>query len=286
MKKKASILFCILVVIGGIFMLLPKLQGLRFRNDELESCRTSTGGGMLGGYSEYCLKRNENGEAVLEVRYKETHADRELIDIYKAGEEEFDHIRKLVNDHDLFAASKRRYRKARVLDGDTTSVSFSYSKDYFSISEEQVLSVGMRKGFAEVRDLLFSLATGECESYLEPQEARILIKGYNLRYIVEDAFDGKLDGLLSVEREVSRFGECGITVSSGEAPDVSEAAPSGGAASAGSMVYDSKSGCIVLLYEDCEFDGPYYLLAKLDGYVDSARPLIKEMEGPYRFYLN
>ena len=47
-----------------------------------------------------------------------------------------------------------------------------------------------------------------------------------------------------------------------------------------------KSIGIVLLYADCTFDHGVYVLTLLDGYAPSASPLIAEMEGAYRLYLN
>ena len=57
-------------------------------------------------------------------------------------------------------------------------------------------------------------------------------------------------------------------------------------AAKGTIVYDSESMQLILLYTDYEFEAPVYVLARLDGYPDSACPLIAEMEGPYRFWLN
>ena len=286
MKRKIALtLVLLLVAAGGIYMLSPVLGGLKFRNDKLERCSVSTGGGMLGGSSEYCLKYGDGGEVVLEVKYKETHADREKTDVYKASPEDLDRLAELAEKYGLYAASKRRYSRMRTLDGDTTTLSFDYSKDDFRISGEQVLSAKMRQGFTEAQDYLRSLAKGMCESYLEPQSARILIRGYNLHYVVEDAFDGKLDEILTVEREVSRIEDWGISLAPGEGLDTSSAQPLSEAA-AGDMVYDSGSGRIVLLYAAHSFEEPAYLLAKLDGYVDSAVPLLMEMEGSYRMYLN
>ena len=285
-RKLSLVVFCLLVIAGGIYMLLPRLGGLKYRNDVLESCRVSTGGGMLGGHSEYCLKTGEEGDVILEVSFKETHADRMRTDVYKASEKDLQHIHAIVNERDLFAASKKRYSKMQVLDGDTTTLSFDYSGGYFSISSEQVLSSGMRKGWSDVIEYLHSLATGEHESFLEPQTARLLADGYNLMYLVEDAFDGKLDGVLSEQHEVSRFEDCGIVFAAAKDIDLSVAEPAGETAAAGTLIYESESGRMILLYADHTFEGPVYLLAKLDGYVDSACPILEKMEGPYRFYLN
>ncbi len=288
MKRKiAFILFCIVIVLGGVYMLMPIVSGLGFRNDELNSCSVSTGGGMLGGFSQFYLKQNEDGETVMEVRYRETHADRERISIYKASPEDFGPIREMVNKYGLVAASKRPRSRIQVLDGDTTTVSFDYSKDYFSVSDYQVLSSKMRNGFYEVIEYLHSLAKGECENFLEPQTAMLHLKsGYTLQYVVEDAFDSRLDAVLSEEREVSRMGDFGIVLAPGDDIDLSGAEAIGGVSAAGSMVLDTESGNILLLYKDHEFGSPVYLLAKLDGYVESACPLIEEMEGPYSLYLN
>ncbi len=286
-KRLIVILFCLLIAFGGIYMAFPYLSGLKYRNDKLESCRVSTGGGMLGGYTELCLKQSEDGATVLVVREKETHADRERTSIYKASPEDLDTVHKLVRDHDLAAASRRRRSRIQVLDGDTTTFSFEYSKGDFSVSSYQVLSSKMEKGCLEVMQFLSSLAKGECETFLEPQEARLHLKsGYNLFYLVEESFENKLDGLLGEEREVSRYRECGIILAPGEELDLSDAEPFRGTASAGMMIYDSESGSVMLLYNDCDFEKDVYLLAQLDGHVPSAAPLIEEMTGPYSLIFN
>ena len=284
-KKIGLVLLCLAVAAGGIYMIIPAVSGLKYKNDELEKCSVSTGGGMLGGYISYTLQKNDDGSVTLSVKYKETHADRERTDVYEASEEDLLEAKRLADEYHLCAASARRYSRMRVLDGDTTTLSFDYSKGDFSISSEQVLSAKMRKGFDEVRSLLWSLAIGEHESYLEPQTLRLHLKsGYNLMYAVEDAFDGRLSSL-GEERETFRFGDCGIAMAL-EDPLDTEGAESVSEAPAGAIVYDEEEENVIVLYADHVFDRPVYVLAWLDGHLPSACPLIAEMEGPYFFYLN
>ena len=287
LKKILLLLLGILFIAGGIIMIYPKIAGLKFKNDELESCSVSTGGGMLGGYTNVTLKKDKEGNTVLIVRGKETHEDREVTTTYQADPAAFDRIREMVVKYDLYAASKRRLGPMQVMDGDTTHLSFDFSKDYFSISGEQMLNKNMRNGFNEVRKYLYSLISGEGVRTLEPQTAMLYLKsGYTLRFVVEDRFDGKLDDILGEEREVRRFGEDGIFLAPvPEGFDVSgaEALKTG---AAGNIVYDSEEGGIILLYNDHEFEQNCYLLAHLDGYIKSAAPLIEEMEGEYSLRFN
>jgi hypothetical protein len=121
---------------------------------------------------------------------------------------------------------------------------------------------------------------------VEPQIAGLHLRsGYTLRFTVEAIFDGRLEEALGEECETSQFGGFGIAVGRGEALDVSGAEPTWDV-SAGDIVYDPESGRIVLLYADPAFPGPVYLLARIDGHVSSAAPLIQEMEGTYAFALN
>ncbi len=287
LKKILLLLLGILFIAGGVYMILPTIAGLRFRNDELESCSVSTGGGMLGGYSSATLKRDPEGNAVLVVKGKETHADREVTTTYQADPAAFDKIREMVVKYDLYAASRRKLSPMQVLDGDTTHLSFDYSKGYFSVSGEQMMNRNMRTGFNEVRNYLYSLAGGEGIRTVEPQTAMLYLKsGYTLRFIVEDPFDGILDDILGEEHEVCRFGQDGIFLAPvPESFDVS-GAEAQKTVQAGSIVYDREEGGIILLYKDHEFEQNCYLLAHLDGYINSAVPLIEEMEGEYRMYLN
>ena len=287
MKQKFIYLIVIIAaVIVAAVLLYPKLSGLRFRKDTLLSCSVTTGGGMLGGRSSITLKRDAEGNPILVVTSRPTHADREKTVTYPAGEEGFQVIRDLAVKHDLYAASKRPYSKIQVLDGDTTSLRFHFEKDYFSISEQQVMNRSMRNGFDEVIQYLTSMERGEGIETLEPQTAMLYLKsGYTLQFTVVDAFDGKLDAILQEEYEVSRFETSGILLHEPVSLDT-EHAESMTAVTRGTAVYDPDSGCIILLYADHTFDHPVFPLMILNGYPDSACPLIEEMEGPYRLYLN
>ena len=278
---------CVLFAALAVYLLYPEMLRVKLKKQELRSCSTSTGGGMLGGYKNADLRRDKEGNVVLTITEKATHADREVTTVYPASPEAFDKIRELVDSCKLYAASKRPYSKFQVLDGDTTSVSFSYENDSFRISDNQELSQKMAKGFREVRDYLYSLAQGEGVTTVEPQLAMLYLKsGYTLQFYVTDAFDGKLEGILDEEQDVSAFADCGIVLH--ELPDwgpFEEAAPEEQGA-AGDIVYDPDGGQFILLYADHDFAHPVYRVASLNGYVASACPLIAEMEGSYRLYLN
>ena len=81
------------------------------------------------------------------------------------------------------------------------------------------------------------------------------------------------------------FFDSGIILAENAEPDCTDAQTTDKAA-AGTIVFDPQSRMIVLLYADYRFDHGVYQLACLDGYVPSACPLIAEMEGMYRLYLN
>lgn len=263
-----------------IFSLLAK----KFKPEGLESCSYSTGGGMLGGYRRVTLQKDRKGNRTVSLQYKETHADREETTVYPASEEAFVKATEIMKKYHLYAASKRGRSRIQILDGDTTTISFYYKNGDFSIHELQRLSRKMRKGFTEIEDFLDSLLTGDGVTTLEPQEAMLHLKsGYTICFEIEAAFDDRLTGILGVKHEVSRFGEHGIVLCTGEEPDVSSAEPVSGSegGAAGNIVYDPESKEIILLYEEHAFAGPVYVLAKLQGHLKSAAPLLAEMEGPY-----
>lgn len=267
--------------------MIPTILGLRYRHDALLSCRVSTGGGMLGGRSEIALSRDADGIAVLRVSGKAQHNEREVTTEYRVDDAAFDHIRELVNEYHLYAASLRPYSRMTVLDADTTTISFGYKSGDFSVSERKVLSRKMRTGFSETEAYLQSLAVGESVTTKEAQRATLHLRsGFTLQFIVEDAFDGKMDAILSEERDVSAFLDCGIVLAVWEEPDLAGAEPAGTNAQAGTIVYDPDSGQIILLHAVHTFPQPVYLIAQFDGDVASASPLIAEMEGAYSLYLN
>ncbi len=289
MKKTALIILAVLgclLPIAGCRPAAEPSDGPAAVSGEVRSCSVSTGGGMLGGYRNVSYSIDKNGRATLEISEKETHADREVTTVYQADPKAAEELAALIETHDLRKASKQPYSDLIAYDADTTTVSFRLSDGYYSISENQVLDKNMREGFNAIIRYLNSLAVGEGETTLEPQRAYLYLKsGYTLQFLVEDAFDGKLDGILSIEREVFPFGEDGIVLCAGEQPDLSGAEPVD-SAGGGTIVYDGGTGQIVLLYADHMFDGGAWILARIDGFAQYACPLIAEMEGTYRLYLN
>ena len=196
-------------------MLITRLLGHKFRADEFESCMVSTGGGMTGGYQNTELRREKDGSATLTERHKEWHYEREEKTVFPVSEETFAHVAELVNKYDLYTASKRRMSRIQILDGDTTTVSFHFGKRYFSIRQLQRKWPSARKGYKEVIEYLNSIPHGEGVTTREKQRLRLLLGGYNLCFYVEDAFDGKLDGIVKEEHEVSRYEDCGILLCTG-----------------------------------------------------------------------
>ena len=286
MKKILMAAVGLMLIAGGIIAMFPYIEELQLKGEVLRSCSVSTGGGMLGGYTNYYLKRQKDGTVTLTVTGKETHADRETTAVCEVDPKELDKINEIVLKYHLYPASRKKYSDHQVMDADSTSISFTYEKHSFRISEYQKLSRKMREGFRAAEQYLYSLRTDEAVITVEPQQAMLYLKsGYTLRFKVEDLFDGKLDAILGEEHETSRFLENGIVLAPGSGLDLSGAEAVNEAAK-GTIVYDSESMQLILLYTDYEFEAPVYVLARLDGYPDSACPLIAEMEGPYRFWLN
>lgn len=284
-------------------MFITKLLGHKFREDEFVSCSVSTGGGMTGGSRIVELRREKDGSVTLTVRGREWHYEREEKTVYPASEEAIAHVAEIVNKYSLYAASKRRMSNIEILDGDTTTVSFHFGKRYFSIRQLQRKWPSGRKGYMETIRYLNSLEQGEGVTTREPQHLRLLLHGYNLFFNVEDAWDGKLDEVLSEDHEVSRFEDCGIVLCAGVELTVGGAGTADGSetvegtetagevqpvttAEACDIVYAPASGSIILLYGEHAFSEPVYLLAKIDGYAKTAAPLVEKMEGEYSFYIN
>ena len=289
MKKRIlSVLLVLLLAVGGVFAMLPIIRGMRFKNDTLTSCGYSCGGGMLGGSSSAKLKIDKKtGEVTLTVTERETHADREVSTVYKRSPEDFEAIKELVNKYNLYNASKKGRSPIQVLDGDTHSVYFDYSKDDFSVSDYQALSKKEREGLWAVRDYLYSLAEGEGVTTVEPQNAMLYLHtGYTFSFFIKEDFDGKLDEILSSEFEVYGYEETGTVINKTEDLDTVEV-PAVTSASGGDIIYDKETGEIVILYKDCEFGREVYLLATPEHwYQETAEPHIRDMEGLYRLYLN
>ena len=271
--------------------MLSIIGNIKYGSDILKSCEYSVGGGMTGGSERFELRRDGDG-AVLIHRKRETHADREVICKYSKDAGTLDRAVQIALEYDLYGASKRPRSRIEILDGDTSHVEFTFSKGEFSVSDRLILSPRMRQGFSEFRDYLYSLAAGECEKSLEPQNARLHLKsGYNLRFTVDPLFDGRFDDVLSKEYEVKPFEGCGIILHDNTGitdinPPEKEDDVYTCKALRGKIVFDSASDLVILMYEDHTFDHPIYIAASLDHDPSSACPLIKEMTGPYSLYLN
>ena len=286
MKKRWIVLLCVLLITVCVLALGVLIVNTKYSKDTPVSCCVSTSGGMRGGLHEMSLKKDSDGNTVLSVRQKESHDERIVTTTYTVDAESFSKVAELVNRHHLYAASKMPMSKVRILDGDTTTVSFDYEKGYFSVHEEQIMSSGMREGFRAVAEYLSSLAVGEGVVTKDPQNAVLHLKsGYTLQFTVADVFDGRLDAILGKEHEVSAFKSSGIILAKGERPELSGAEPANTAAS-GTIIYSPQDDSIILLYEDETFSKPVYELARLNGYLPSAAPLIAEMQGEYSFRLN
>lgn len=285
MKKLWIILIAAAVTIGiGALVIVLLLNG-KYKHAELKSCSVSTGGGMLGGYQSVTLKKSD-GSTVLIVTGRETHADREITTTYSVDPGALDRVREIVNRYDLYGASKRPYSRYEVMDGESTTARFSYENGGFSVSDNQSLTRKMREGMSEVQRYLGSLAQGEGVTTVEPQTAMLYLNsGYTLSFFVADAFDGRLDEILSEETEVSAYSDCGIVLQTVSGLDVSDA-QSETEASAGAIVYEQNSGQIILLYDAHTFNTPIFLLAEIEYGYSTTWPLIQEMEGPYRLYFN
>ena len=272
----------------GVFSIAGNIK---YGKDILKSCEYSVGGGMLGG-SERLELRRDGDRAVLIHRKRETHADREVICKYKLSAEPLDRAAQIALKYDLYEASKRPRSRVQILDGDTSHIEFTFSKGDFSISDQLILSVRMRKGFNEFRDYLYSLASGECEESLEPQNARLHLKsGYNLMFEIDPLFDGKFDDILSEEYEVKSYEDCGIILhDSVKITDITKPAEDDGVytckAPRGKIIYHPEKEYVILMYEDHVFDHPIYIAASLNHDPSSACPLIKEMTGPYSMNIN
>lgn len=261
----------------------------KFKNDRLLGCTVSTGGGSLGGHWTVKVRRGDADDGRLTIEKRETHADRQVTTEYPVPAEVFTTLAEMANKYHMYAASKRRMSDMQILDGDTTTIRFYYTKGDFRVYQLQKLDRTMSTGFREIRDYMNLLPldkTVEGVTTVEPQTATLHLRsGYTLQFNVEPVFDGRLNDILGEEHESARFEQSGIILCSGVTPNLTGASAVSGA-SACSIVYEADSKSIILLYEDRSFSGPVYLLAVCESDAKSAGPLIAEMEGPYALWLN
>ena len=116
MKKILMAAVGLMLIAGGIIAMFPYIEELQLKGEVLRSCSVSTGGGMLGGYTNYYLKRQKDGTVTLTVTGKETHADRETTAVCEVDPKELDKINEIVLKYHLYPASRKKYSDHQVMD--------------------------------------------------------------------------------------------------------------------------------------------------------------------------
>ena len=285
-KKIGIILLGILILVGGIFMVLQFMKQQKLKNSELESCFSSTGGGMDGGYSRATIKKEDDGSVTLTVINQQYHYTREETTVYQVDPKVLEDIKEIVLKYDLYGASKRPNSPVVAYDAPTSTIGFDFTEDYFSIGDYQVLSNKQNEGWHKFIEYLNSIERKDGVKTVAPQEAVLSMPtGYTFTFYVDEAFDGKLDDVLVESDEVKKYEDVGIVYKTVKDLDVS----GGKESTLGekcTFVYKKDTGEIILLYADTEFEEPVVLLAELDYKTESALPHFEQMEGTYYMRLN
>ena len=284
-KKIGIILIGIIILVGGIFMVFQFMDKQKLKNEELESCFMTSGGGMLGGYSATRIKKQEDGSVTLTTEHKEIHSDRLKTTVYTVNPNVLNDIKEIVLKYDLYGASKRPRSDLVVLDGETTTIGFHFTEHYFSVPDDLILTNKMDEGYEEFIKYVVNIEKKNGIETIEPQSARLSINGYTFFFNVEEAFTDKLNTILEETDEVKDYEGKGIILKEVKNLDTTNGTENHEGEKA-TIVYEKESGQIILLYEDVEFDKPVVLLAELDDYTESALPHFKEMNGTYDFYFN
>ena len=257
----------------------------KFRNKQILRCSYSCGGGMLGGIDNITINRIDDTKGELVIQTAQTHMDRIVTTTYEIDLDVFDEIKKIINDNNLYASSKKGKSPYQVLDGDTVSLRLTYDDyDGFSISDYQNLNKNDFETISKIRSLMIEAKKGDGVVSIEPHELSLVIDGYNIIYYMNDckAADQitELFGLYMFEDYL----DTGKMFHLEEKLDISDCKLVSND-KIGVMAYYEPTNSVIFFYKEFEPVDGLYELGSLDYDSESSFDLIKSIENK-EYYLN
>ena len=252
----------------GLLGMLGCGKSSEYEGRLIRSVRYYSGGGMMGGGDSSELRRQKDGTVTLSTRSREWHDTRETGFDYVVDESAFDRIAEIVNEYDLFAASKRKMSDMQVLDAPSSSLYVdtmledgTYDLDTsFHISSTQDLTDRYREGFRAVVTALAEIA-GENEGtpYAEPATITLGAAGVQYNFILNEspaALD--LAERCPLEIQIEDYSDNEKIFYLDEPLDTSDAPLATGAA--GTVCYFAPWNDVVFFYADgAPYEGLYEL---------------------------
>lgn len=159
MKKKTYLITAMLCVVGitGIFGFGKAFAGWfgdEKIDEQLKAFSYDCGGGMLGGYESLAVKKIDEGSALVTQSKAEWHHDIPKVSEYKVSAKVLEEIKDIFNEKNMAGWQKKPLSKYQVLDGDTSSFSFSFAKTRTHFSDTQDLPDKWWEGTKEMLALV------------------------------------------------------------------------------------------------------------------------------------
>lgn len=249
----------------------------KFNKQNMIKCSYSHGGGMLGDVYVVYVERIDDNKASLSIDEAKTHADQIVTTSYTIDASIFDEIRQIMVDHHLYASSKKGKSPFEVLDGPTTSLSFTFEGyDGFRISDYQNLNKNDFEGITKIKNLMLEKAIGEAIVSVQPHELSLQIDGYNIIYIMNHCKVSERLVELHGKYMFSSFKENGKKFKLEEKLDVSDASLALGE-EYNIMAYYEPDDEIIFFFDEYDPMDGLYELGKIEYTSENTFEFIKNM---------
>ena len=266
-------------------MALKIFDSIKFNNKELVKCSYSHGGGMLGDVYVITVKKIDDNKSQLSIEESPSHNERIVTTMYDVDSEVFADLKQIMSDYNLYSVSKKGKSPFEVLDGPSTSISYTFEDyDGFRISDYQNLNKKDYEAIQKVRDTILSYAKGEPTVSIEPHELGLNIDGYNLIYKMNSSKAAEHLVELSGKYLFDSYNDNGKKFHLEEKLDISDC-PLADADSYGVITYYEPTDDVIVFYKEFEAIEGLYVLGELEYASQSAFDLIKNMENK-EYYLS
>ena len=284
MKKLYKILITLIILGGMLFVVLNIMDINKFKNKILTNCSYSHGGGMLGDVYKITVKKIDDNKSQLSIEEAPSHNERIVTKTYNIDSKVFDDLKQIMNDYNLYSVSKKGKSPFEVLDGPSTSISYTFEDhDGFRISDYQNLNKKDYEAIQKVKDTILSYAIGEPTISIEAHELSLKIDGYNLIYKMNSSKAAEQLVELNGKYLFDSYNDNGKKFHLDEKLDVSNC-PLADNDTYGIIAYYEPTGDVIVFHNEFEPIEGLYKLGELDYASQSAYELIKNMENK-EYYL-
>lgn len=253
------------------------LDNNKFNKKEIKRCSYSHGGGMLGDVYTVTVEKIDDKKAELIIREAPAHNERIVTKTYQIDAKVFDDLKKIMIDNNLYGVSKKGKSPYEVLDGPSTSISYTFTDyDGFRISDYQNLNKNDYEAITNAKNTMLSYISGEPSISIEPHELSLNVDGYNLIYYMNDSKAAERFVEMHGKHMFSSYNDNGKKCHLEEKLDVSDC-PLADGSKIGVIAYYEPSNEVIVFYKEYEPIDGLYELGAFEYDSDSSFELIKNM---------